>query len=652
MKFVFSCLTVFFLLSLFLVSTDGRSSTVLRKHKLLSDAAAAAAVTIAHGNNTEEYFMALINSTFTLLNTVCAKNGSCPDFDMSGSADILLQVQAVNTDLLVTPVDNGDTTDSEAAAEDECAADSINGYNQGLHIGALFIILAVSALGTALPLLGKYISWLRLHPYVICVGKSLGIGIILACALIHMLAPGNEELTNKCLSREFTETYSAYAYLFCLLGIIFMHTMDFTVDTYVQVQLNKLKNQVEADEEHDHSHGEPTIKSLQTNEDEMNAVELQAPKDKNAKPHTVTFHTSMEEYNNHDLNQSALVDCKKDNLMEHQIINIKTKHDCMDPHAPATNGTHSSAASTAMVVKPHVHTSEVEIHEYAHHHGNKQENGHSHSHGHGHSHGHSHNHSHGSNHGHSHGPGSEGHSHSLLAIQGLQMTFDAWLLEFGVTSHSILIGITTGIVDANHLKALLVALVFHQFFEGVALGARILDADFASSYKEIFMCLMFSVSAPLGMMIGIILTSSINPNGSTYNYVSGVFDGFCAGILLYIGLNLLFTEFPADIQKYCKKVNVLVVEKTSSSSAIVDLASPSHKGVDESSIIIDAASPKSSSSAPFNSASAAAAATTTTTTTTVKKSVVDESLDMYMVMGLFVALWTGAGVMAYIGRYL
>ncbi|KAJ0362201.1 hypothetical protein COL922a_014498, partial [Colletotrichum nupharicola] len=47
------------------------------------------------------------------------------------------------------------------------------------------------------------------------------------------------------------------------------------------------------------------------------------------------------------------------------------------------------------------------------------------------------------------------------------------VMEAGVIFHSILIGLTLVVAGDSFYKTLLVVIVFHQFFEGLALGARI-----------------------------------------------------------------------------------------------------------------------------------------------------------------------------------
>ena len=125
----------------------------------------------------------------------------------------------------------------------------------------------------------------------------------------------------------------------------------------------------------------------------------------------------------------------------------------------------------------------------------------------------------------------------------------AIMMEFGVTVHSIFIGLAVGVASDDDLRSLLVALVFHQFFEGVALGSRLAAADFATSL-EATMSFVFTISAPVGIAIGaaIVGTSQLDAGSPTFLLTQGSFDGICGGILLYLGFGLLFVDFPRDLE--------------------------------------------------------------------------------------------------------
>ena len=144
-----------------------------------------------------------------------------------------------------------------------------------------------------------------------------------------------------------------------------------------------------------------------------------------------------------------------------------------------------------------------------------------------------------------------GHVHSVLLVAGVKRTISAYMLEVGVTVHSVFIGLANGIDGDDQLHVLLVALVFHQMFEGIALGSRIADANFPSHWHEALLTMLFSLAAPLGIATGIAVKTGLNPNGETFLMVQGTFDAICAGILIYIGLVLLLRDFPEDMQRFC-----------------------------------------------------------------------------------------------------
>ena len=111
--------------------------------------------------------------------------------------------------------------------EDPCVAlSSTDGYDRALHIGSCFIVILVSFLGVATTLIGKRNAWLQLPQIVVKVGKTLGTGIILACAFIHMLEPAADAFANECIG-DISEEYGAYAFLFSMLSALAMHNLSF-----------------------------------------------------------------------------------------------------------------------------------------------------------------------------------------------------------------------------------------------------------------------------------------------------------------------------------------------------------------------------------------------------------------------------------------
>ncbi|EPY25229.1 solute carrier family 39 (zinc transporter), member 1/2/3 [Strigomonas culicis] len=147
-----------------------------------------------------------------------------------------------------------------------------------------------------------------------------------------------------------------------------------------------------------------------------------------------------------------------------------------------------------------------------------------------------------------------GHSHAIELpdyMAPAQRIVAALSLEFGVTLHSVFVGLTLGITADDEMRVLLTALVFHQLFEGVAMGSRLADATFNFCLELVFV-FVFAFSAPVGVAAGTAAVSASRSalTGSTYVMVSGICDSVCGGILLYLGFILLLVDFPADRRRF------------------------------------------------------------------------------------------------------
>jgi zinc transporter ZupT len=70
------------------------------------------------------------------------------------------------------------------------------------------------------------------------------------------------------------------------------------------------------------------------------------------------------------------------------------------------------------------------------------------------------------------------HVHGVLITSKPERTVSAYLLEFSLAIHSVIIGITVGVAANSELAALIPVLCFHQLFEGIALGAMLAVSSF------------------------------------------------------------------------------------------------------------------------------------------------------------------------------
>ncbi|KQK07108.1 zinc transporter 7 [Brachypodium distachyon] len=154
---------------------------------------------------------------------------------------------------------------------------------------------------------------------------------------------------------------------------------------------------------------------------------------------------------------------------------------------------------------------------------------------------HSHSHSHAHSHGHElvQADGREGdvseHVRSVVVSQ---------ILEMGIVSHSVIIGLSLGVSRSPcTIRPLVAALSFHQFFEGFALGGCIAQAQF-KNLSAAMMASFFAITTPMGIAAGAGLASFYNANSPRALVVEGILDSVSAGILIYMALvDLIAADF-------------------------------------------------------------------------------------------------------------
>jgi len=105
-----------------------------------------------------------------------------------------------------------------------------------------------------------------------------------------------------------------------------------------------------------------------------------------------------------------------------------------------------------------------------------------------------------------------------------KMSMNITLLEGGILFHSVFVGMTVSITVEGFV-ILLVAILFHQMFEGLGLGSRIAAVPYPKgSIKPWLLVIAFGTTAPIGQAIGLIARNSYDPNSAFGLIIVGVFN--------------------------------------------------------------------------------------------------------------------------------
>ncbi|KAF9911989.1 high-affinity Zn(2+) transporter zrt1 [Linnemannia zychae] len=373
-------------------------------------------------------------------------------------------------------------------------------YNMSLHIASVFIILAASTCGVFMPVIASKVRALRISNRVLTLGKQFGTGVILATGFIHMMPTAMANLSSPCLGPVFSENYTAFGGLFILLSSLFMHWIEF-----VAVEHNERRMREAA--------ANQGLKEINIDLGGLGATGVAAAP---CPGHSVTI---VEERPCHD-SCSSVASCDS----------VHTTQEDTGVKSSGSSITKTMSNSHLDHKHDHAHDHDAKhSHNDKSHHHHTQEVGHS-------------------------------HAHGLSLLDESQRRISTYILEAGIAAHSVIIGVSLGVSTGSEFTGLLIALVFHQFFEGFALGARIADLAFDTTYTHYILALIFSLTTPTGVAIGIGISSSYSANSKSSLLVEGIFDSISTGILLYMGyVNLLAIEFNlnGEIRKESKKVKSL-----------------------------------------------------------------------------------------------
>ncbi|ERF76810.1 hypothetical protein EPUS_07990 [Endocarpon pusillum Z07020] len=129
-----------------------------------------------------------------------------------------------------------------------------------------------------------------------------------------------------------------------------------------------------------------------------------------------------------------------------------------------------------------------------------------------------------------------GHHHGL-SLENSKLS--VLVMEAGIIFHSILIGVTLVVAGDSFYITLFIVVVFHQAFEGLALGARIAalpDTSTPFFPMKLVMALAFALVTPVGMAIGLGVLQNFNGNDANTLVAMGTLDALSAGILLWVGI--------------------------------------------------------------------------------------------------------------------
>ncbi|PVV02787.1 hypothetical protein BB560_002749 [Smittium megazygosporum] len=126
------------------------------------------------------------------------------------------------------------------------------------------------------------------------------------------------------------------------------------------------------------------------------------------------------------------------------------------------------------------------------------------------------------------------------------------LLELSIALHSVIVGLAIGMTPKQETVPLSIAVAVHQFFEGFAVGEKLWASSGGRSQfrRLVYGVLGYSVAAPLGQLVGIIIHSSVSTQSASFLILLGVLESASAALLVYVCLvELLPAEFSSGFRR-------------------------------------------------------------------------------------------------------
>ncbi|TEA10218.1 Zinc-regulated transporter 2 [Colletotrichum sidae] len=313
-------------------------------------------------------------------------------------------------------------------------------YNVPLHVGALFIILGVSFLACAFPIIATRIPGVRIPRCFFFAVRHFGTGVLIATAFVHLLPTAFTLLGNPCLSSFWVADYPAMPGAIALAGIFFV--------TVIEMVFQPARHMSHA-----------------------------APDDSVLSPAT---NRSGEDEDDDDRRRktTATANAQGSGVLAKRIDESKQADEEARPDV--SRGSHALQLSPA-----------------------------------------------------------QQHQKDILQCM---------MLEVGILFHSVFIGMTLSVSVGHEFVILLIAIAFHQTFEGLALGSRIASIAWPKgSLQPWMMALAYGCTTPVGQAIGLATHRLYSPDSEFGLVLVGTMNAISSGLLVFAALvELLAEDFLSD----------------------------------------------------------------------------------------------------------
>ncbi|KAI0315495.1 Zinc/iron permease [Amylostereum chailletii] len=403
------------------------------------------------------------------------------------------------------------------AAEDETTV--------SLRVGVMAVIFGISLIASSFPSLSRHVQWLAIPRVVFFIGKHFGTGVILSTAFVHLLQDAFESLQDPRV-KERTQV-GKWTGLIVLSSLLLIFLVEYTSTSYVDRLHSYPSNPstpktkaLDISDQEDPSEITPLLPPPPVHRPSTTTSLPNPAPPRSAPPHSRSY---FEGHHRHESRESHL------------------------QHGREQHPRRGRLEPSSVGVEDRRHSEDCQNGDGHAHHENEHDHGHM----------------------HLDLEGSEEeelvHSHSHpqhVEIGRKRQVVGILVLQLGIMLHSLVIGLTLSISSGADFTSLVIAIVFHQMFEGLSLGIRIaglpappsnnnntpINPSRISALKTVLVAL-FALTTPLGITIGLLTLGGSRPDvdPATLLLTEGLLSAVSAGMLIYAAcVEMLAADFVLD----------------------------------------------------------------------------------------------------------
>ncbi|KAF2025290.1 Zinc/iron permease [Setomelanomma holmii] len=377
-------------------------------------------------------------------------------------------------------------------------------YDFPLHVAAVFIVFFASIGGCGFPVVAKKVKWMKIPPKIFFFCKHFGTGVLIATAFVHLLPTAFASLNDPCLPDLFTDKYPA------MPGVIMMGSLFilFVIEMWLNAKTGGHSHGSATGEEFSGGPAPPGIQAAFNNPirrvesyDSQKTMLAQRDEKRGWQEHTYPTDNFPFPMNQNELDPKSEMPPWFIVFYEQYVRQRDEMLSMLNRAMPALPNHQQQQPQESAVS---YFDDDVE----------------------------------------------QAVDPLVLKKQSMQIT----LIEGGILFHSVFVGMTVSIT-AKGFIILLIAIVFHQMFEGLGLGSRIAAVPYPkNSWKPWALVVAFGTTAPIGQAIGLFTRGSYDPNSAFGLIIVGVFNAISSGLLIYAALvDLLAEDFLSEEAQHTLK---------------------------------------------------------------------------------------------------